>query len=63
MTIKELREQTGMNKVQFATYFNIPYRTLQGWESGTETSSRSCPDYLLELMQYKLEKENKLKPL
>ena len=52
-TFKEVREASGMNLTQFGAYFNIPYRTLQHWEHGT----RKCPDYLLELIQYKLEKE------
>lgn len=53
MTFKELREKSGMNLTEFSKYFNIPYRTVQNWELGT----RKCPDYLLDLMAYKLEKE------
>lgn len=53
MTFKELRIASGMNKTQFAKYFNIPYRTVQGWELG----ERTCQEYWLELMRYKLEKE------
>lgn len=51
--IKEIRTESGMNQGQFAKYFNIPLRTLQHWEAGT----RSCPEYLLELIKYKIEKE------
>lgn len=51
--IKELRMQTGMNQAQFASYFNIPKRTYQNWELGT----RNCPQYLIDLMQYKLNNE------
>lgn len=54
MEFKELLEQSGMNLKAFSEFFNIPYRTLQGWKA----SERKCPEYLLELMQYKLEKEN-----
>ena len=54
MLFKELREASGMNKTQFAEYFGIPYRTIQNWELDV----RQCPEYLLELMRYKLEKEN-----
>lgn len=54
MAFKELREASGMNKKQFAEYFGIPYRTVQNWE----LDIRQCPEYLLELMRYKLEKEN-----
>ena len=50
MTFKELREQSGMNMTRFAEYFGINYRTVQRWEYG----ERKCPEYLLELMEYKL---------
>lgn len=53
LTIKELRKQTGMTQKQFADYFGIPYRTIQNWEGGVN----KCPEYLLRLLQYKLEKE------
>lgn len=56
-TIKELREASGMSRKQFVEYFNIPYRTIQDWELG----NRKCPEYLLELMRYKLAKEGFLK--
>ena len=55
MTFKELREQSGMNLKQFSEYFEIPYRTIQNWEGG----QRKCPEYLLKLMQYKLESNKK----
>ena len=55
MTFKELREGSGMNKAKFAEYFEIPYRTVQNWEAGVN----KCPDYLLKLLQYKLDNENK----
>lgn len=50
---KSLLMRSRMNLKQFSEYFNIPYRTLQGWKAG----ERKCPEYLLELMQYKFEKE------
>lgn len=53
MNFKELLEQSCMSMKQFSEYFNIPYRTVQDWKSG----ARKCPDYLLNLMQYKLENE------
>jgi transcriptional regulator with XRE-family HTH domain len=52
VTFKELREQSGMTRTQFAKYFNISYRTIQNWELGL----RECPQYLLDLMEYKLKK-------
>jgi DNA-binding transcriptional regulator YiaG len=56
MTFKQLREASGMNIKQFSDYFNIPYRTMQNWES----ERRQCPEYLLELMHYKLVNESKI---
>ena len=50
---KEIRENSGMSVAEFAKYFDIPYRTVKGWEDKT----RKCPDYLLELMEYKLKNE------
>ena len=54
MTIKELRTASGMTQQQFSEYFNIPKRTIENWEGG----KNKCPEYLLELIRYKLEKEN-----
>ena len=54
MTIKELRKMTGLTQEKFGEYFGIPRRTIQNWELGM----RECPDYLLDLMEYKLRKEN-----
>ena len=53
MTFKELREQSGMNLKQFAEFFDIPYRTIQNWEGG----QRTCPEYLIKLMKFKLDKK------
>ena len=57
MTFKELREASSMNKTDFGAYFGIPFRTIQNWERG----ERKCPEYLLELMEYKLKNEGILK--
>ena len=51
--IKALRLSTGMKQGEIAKYFDIPLRTLQNWEAGV----RQPPEYLIALMQYKLEKE------
>ncbi|MDE7207280.1 MAG: helix-turn-helix domain-containing protein [Lachnospiraceae bacterium] len=51
--LMKLRESTGMNRRQFAEYFEIPYRTVQDWELG----SREMPEYLLRLIAYKLKME------
>ena len=57
MNLKELREASGMSRSRFAEYFGIPYRTVQSWEVESESNRRQCPEYLLELMKYKLENE------
>jgi len=53
MNIRELRLRTGLSQQKFADYFKIPLRTLQNWEYG----EREAPEYLLELIEYKLIKE------
>ena len=58
MTLKELRLASGMKRKEFAEYFEINYRTVQKWElDSSSPESRKCPEYLLKLMKYKLEKE------
>lgn len=54
----KIRKSTGMNRREFAAYFDIPYRTMQDWELG----NRQMPEYLLRLMAYKVEME-KLKAI
>lgn len=57
MTIKELRTLSGMTQKGFAEYFKISKRAIESWEGG----QRECPEYLLKLLQYKLENENIIK--
>lgn len=56
-TFRELREAAGMSRPQIAQYFNIPYRTAQSWDLG----DREPPQYVLELIEYKLIKEGFIK--
>ena len=53
MTFKEIRELSGLNQLQFAKHFDIPYRTVQNWEH----SVRSCPPYVLELLLFRIKVE------
>jgi transcriptional regulator with XRE-family HTH domain len=48
--IKELREQTGMNRREFSEYTMIPVRTLEDWEAG----KRTPPEYVPRLLTYQL---------
>ena len=53
MTIKELREKTGLSQSKFAEYLNISVRTVQYWEQ----EKRTPPEYVTELIEYKLRNE------
>lgn len=55
--VKELREKMGMNRREFSEYYGIPYRTVQDWEA----EKRELPDYLLRLLKYRAEIENRVK--
>ena len=57
MTIKELRTACGMSITAFAEYFGIPYRTVQDWDG----ERRTPPDYLVNLIEYKLKHEDLIK--
>lgn len=56
-TFKDLREASGMTRLQFSEYFGIPYRTIQDWELG----NRRCLPYLMGLMEYKLKHEGMIR--
>lgn len=47
MTIKELRQQTGLTQAEFANKFNIPVKSLQNWEIGRT----SPPVYIPEMIE------------
>ena len=53
MSVKELRKKTGMTQKAFAEYFGVSQRAVESWEGG----QRECPQYLLDLMAYKLKNE------
>lgn len=57
MSIKELREASGMTQKSFSEFFGIPKRTIENWEGG----KRECPEYLLDLIEYKLKNEGIIK--
>lgn len=47
VTIRELRDLTGLSQAKFGTKYNIPIRTIQDWEAGVRTP----PKYLIELLE------------
>lgn len=55
--IKAIRERTGLNLTEFSRALNIPYRTLQDWEAGR----RACPEYVVELIAYRVGHDPELK--
>lgn len=57
MTIKELRQASGMTQKAFSEYFGIPKRSIENWEGG----KRECPHYLLDLMLIKLHRDGLIK--
>ena len=57
--IKELRAQTGMTQKEFGQMLNIPIRTIQDWEQ----NRRTPPEYVVELIEYKIKKEEKIKKM
>lgn len=42
LTIRDIRQHTGLSQAAFSTRYCIPTRTLEDWERGV----RNCPDYL-----------------
>ena len=57
MTIKEIRQSTGLSQGKFCEALNIPTRTLQKWEIG----ERSCPEYVVELIAYRVQHDPQFK--
>lgn len=47
MNIRELRKLTGLSQKDFGDRYDIPYRTIQNWE----TEQRSCPEYVEGLLE------------
>lgn len=55
-SVKTVRAACGMTQQAFADYFGLSKRAVESWEGG----QRQCPDYLLNLMIYKLKNEGLL---
>ena len=55
--IKYLRLVTGMKREEFANYLHIPLNTVRDWEQG----KRKMPEYVYELIEYKVSRELVLK--
>lgn len=53
MTIKEIRERSGLSQGAFCKRYGIPKGTLCHWESG----ERKPPSYVLNLLERVVEQE------
>ncbi len=51
--LNAIRVISGMNRSKFAEWLGIPYRTMQDWELGVS----KVPDYVLNLIAYKVANE------
>ena len=49
MNIREMRTRLGDTQSEFAARCNIPFRTIQNWETGT----RKPPEYIIEVLEYR----------
>lgn len=49
--MKELRIKYNLTQKQLSEVTGIPVRTIQNWEGG----QRKCPEYIIELIKFKLE--------
>ena len=50
MNIRDMRKQLGDTQSEFAERYNIPFRTVQNWETGM----RKPPKYILELLKARI---------
>ena len=53
MNIRDMRKQLGDTQSEFAERYNIPFRTVQNWETGM----RKPPEYILELLRARIEED------
>lgn len=42
LTVRQIREHTGLTQAAFGERYAVPCRTIQNWEQGTN----KCPDYV-----------------
>lgn len=53
MDIREMRKRLGDTQSEFAERYNIPFRTIQNWETGT----RKPPTYIVSLLEHRVEED------
>lgn len=53
LNIRDLRNKLGITQSEFAQRYNIPFRTVQNWETGL----RKPPIYIIELLNNRIEED------
>lgn len=53
MTIRDMRTQLGVTQSEFAARYNIPFRTVQNWETGL----RKPPEYIVKLLEGRIKED------
>ncbi|MBO4831096.1 MAG: helix-turn-helix domain-containing protein [Oscillospiraceae bacterium] len=53
MNIREMRKSLGDTQSEFAARYNIPFRTVQNWETGV----RQPPEYILDLLESRIRED------
>lgn len=53
MNIREMRSRMGDTQSEFAARYNIPFRTIQNWETGM----RKPPEYIIDLLESRIKSD------
>ena len=53
MDIREMRKLLGNTQSEFAARYNIPFRTIQNWETG----KRTPPEYIINLLEHRVRED------
>ena len=53
MNIREMRTRLGDTQSEFAMRYNIPFRTIQNWETGV----RRPPEYIMQLLEQRIQED------
>ena len=53
MDIREMRLRLGDTQSEFASRYNIPFRTIQNWETGI----RKPPEYVIDLLENRIKED------
>lgn len=61
MTIRELISASGMTIKQFSDHLGIPVRTVENWSMKSDISRRECPEYIINLILFRLTAEGIIK--